>query len=566
MRKTGVLAILLLNVYGATAQQEPVDYDISFDHASAKVSLPPAVKPLDESVKYFMQYPENLSYYSSSRTIAYLYDISYGLKIDAKRAKKAEDADYVFRISSPGIKIASSAPQYVAVARRATLATPAANVKGYIYKLRYYMPVTVELLNKQGTVEKTFQLNTDSASWDYHAGFLQDVTSTEDWQPTKALNPFPTEQAAIDNFKKNEEAIYKRMEFNTWYYTMDYAKKLIEIAYGTYRLPSNDFYSKTLSKKGKSGLPELAEAVKKQLDLIEGLGDEKKKEASMAGLKQNMLYFDSAIANINQYGPKVQRVILSNAAWGALLTGQTQKSEEYFAKYYQVENDEFQMYGAYKATFALYQDRDIIAQPAVVVQPDDDVTRLFPEKAVYDPSVVNIVRKEGQIEKNDGEIIKGQITIEYAPKPGGIVDMDLGKAATVYYQKNGGETYQFGKVANTKKIVIGERIFEPVTRKVSALLGAVNATSGDFGNTYFMERMYEKNGVVVYKFWGPGEVILIKWKDEKAVDLPSLLSQRKIGKAIFEACPKVTDFIKTASLKNNMEGAKQLADFLGACQ
>jgi hypothetical protein len=224
------------------------------------------------------------------------------------------------------------------------------------------------------------------------------------------------------------------------------------------------------------------------------------------------------------------------------------------------------MYNAYKETFASYQDRDILAQPAAVVQPDNDVTRLFPEKPVYDPSVVNIIRQEGQVEKNDGEIIKGQITIEYAAKPGGIVDLDLGKAATVYFQKNGGETYQFGKVGNTKRILIGDRVFEPVTRKVSALLGAVNATSGDFGNTYFMERMHEKNGVVVYKFWGPGEVILIKWKDEKAVDLSSLISQKKIGKAIFEACPKVTEFIKTASLKNDMEGAKKLADFLGDCQ
>src|SRR5215217_4794521 len=197
MRKTAMIAILLLNVYYASAQ-EPVDYDIIFDRASAKVYLPPAIKPLNESVKYFVQYPENLSYHNSLRTVQYIYDISYGLKIDAKRAKKTEDADYVFRISSPGMKIAPSHPEYITASRKATFTTPAANVKGYIYKLKYYMPVTVELLNKQGAVEKTFQLNTDSATWDYHSGFLLDVTSTEDWRPTKALAPFATEQAAID--------------------------------------------------------------------------------------------------------------------------------------------------------------------------------------------------------------------------------------------------------------------------------------------------------------------------------------------------------------------------------
>jgi hypothetical protein len=272
------------------------------------------------------------------------------------------------------------------------------------------------------------------------------------------------------------------------------------------------------------------------------------------------------IGNINLYGPKVQRVILSNAAWCALLSGQTEKASELFTRYYLIENDEYNMYSPYKTTFAVYREREIIAQPTAVVEPDSNVDFLTPPKTVVNVNV-NIDRQDGQVEKNDGEIIKGKVSIDYAPKPGGIMDMDLGKAATVYFTKNGSETYQFAKVNNTKKILIGERIFEPVIMKKSALVGAFNAVAGDIGSTYFMERMYEKSDFIVYRFWYPSEALFIKYKDQRAIELPAVVNQRKLAKGIFEACPKLEEWIKTASLKNNLESAKKIVDFMASsCQ
>ena len=115
-------------------------------------------------------------------------------------------------------------------------------------------------------------------------------------------------------------------------------------------------------------------------------------------------------------------------------------------------------------------------------------------------------------------------------KSGGIVDLDLGKSATVYFSKNGGETYQFAK--------------------------------GDFGNTYFMERLFEKNGFAVYRYWAPGEIILIKQKDDKAVDFGSVITRRKLADKLLESAKGAEDFVKSNNLKNTVEDAKKLVEFM----
>lgn len=551
--------------FNESFSQDAQDYEISFDAASAKIHVPPAIKPLDESIKFHVLYPENLSYYKGTREIVNIRDITYSIKLDAKRTKKAEEANYIFRFSSPGIKISPAQPEYVSFERAATYYTGAGTVKGFIYKFSYYFPVTLEVVNK-GIVEKTFQFNTDSATWEYHANFLLDPFTTEYYQPKKLLKPFATEKEAVEAFKKDEQAIYKRMEFNTWVNTLDYAEKILKMAYSEYKLPENYFYSKVLTKKGKAALPAIAELVNHQSELIGDLDDDKKKAASMEALKQLLNSYDSLVANIGSYGPKVQRVILSNAAWCALLSEQTEKAAELFTHYYMIEDNEYNMYSPYKAMFAVYRERDIIAQPAPVVEPNSDVDFLTPPKAAVNVNV-NIDRQDGQVEKSDGEIIKGKISIDYAPKPGGIMDADLGKAATVYFTKNGSETYQFAKVNNAKRILIGERIFEPVTMKKSAIVGAFNAVAGDMGSTYFMERLYEKNGFIVYRFWYPSEALFIKYKDQRAIELPAVVNRRKLAKAILEACPKLEEWIKTESLKSNLDGAKKIVDFMASsCQ
>jgi hypothetical protein len=560
MKKITFLIALLSITFGAFSQD---DYDISFDAAVAKIVLPAAIKPLDESVKYYVELQENLTYYKGNRAMLFLRNPAYTLKLDAKKVKTAEEADYVFRFSSPGIKTFTGQTGYVSFERAATYYTTAGIVKGYVYKVRYLFPITLEIVNK-GTVEKTLHFNTDTATCEYHVNFLLDPYSTEDHKPSKLLKPFASEKDASESFKKNEEEIYKRMEFNTWINTLEYAEQLLKMAFSDYKLPESYFYSKVLTKKGKAALPAIADLVNKQFVAIGDLDDDNKKAASLETLKQLLNSYDSLIANIGSYGPKVQRVILSNAAWCALLSGQTERAPDLFTRYYMIENDEYKMFGPFKATFAVYHDRDIITQPATAVEPDNNVDFLTPPKTA---ATVNIDKQDGQVEKTDGEIIKGKISIDYAPKPGGIMDADLGKAATVYFTKNGSETYQFAKVNNTKRILVGERIFEPVLMKKSALVGVFNAAAGDVGSTYFMEKMHEKNGFVVYRFWYPSETLFIKFKDQRAIELQAVINQRKLAQDIFDACPQLKEWIKSASLKNNLDNAKKIIDYMaGSCQ
>ena len=93
-------------------------------------------------------------------------------------------------------------------------------------------------------------------------------------------------------------------------------------------------------------------------------------------------------------------------------------------------------------------------------------------------------------------------------------------------------------------------------------MGVLNAAGGDFGNTYFMERLYEKNGYAVYRYWAPGEILLIKQKDDKAVDFGSVITRRKLADKLLESAKGAEEFVKSSNLKNTLEDAKKLVDFM----
>lgn len=545
--------------------QTPEDFPTIFDKTSSKVILPPAIKMLEESKKLMVQQPEKLKYLNGPGEAQGIAPAFARIKLEPKTVRKAADADYILRISTPGLSYTNSAPVYISENRPATYFAPAAAIKGFIFNIRYVLPVTVELVNKSGTVEKTFQFATDSATMILHANFLLDVSTTEAWKPVKLTAPFPTEQAAMEYFKKNEVAVQKRMEYNSWYYTAEYIKQVLEIAYNNYELPQSSYYSKVFMKKGKSYYSELSDAVEKFYDVVDDLDDSKKGPAMREELKKSMAYFDQQVDSIGKYGPKGQTVVLSNATWCALLNGEREKAANYFTKYYLVENEEYNMFGPFKENYLVYHLHDAMKQSGSTFEPDADISFLTPAKtapAGIDPALINIARKDGEVEKSNGEMIKGQISIDYVGKNGGIVDLDLGKSATVYFTKNGGETYQFAKVNNTKQIRIGDRVFEPVTRKTSAIMGVLNAAGGDFGNTYFMERLYEKNGYAVYRYWAPGEILLIKQKDDKAVDFGSVITRRKLADKLLESAKGAEEFVKSSNLKNTLEDAKKLVDFM----
>ena len=559
------LSIFLVSITMSIAAQTPEDFPTSFDKASYKVVLPPAIRMLEENKKLMIQQPEKLKYLNGPGEAQGIAPAFGRIKLEPKTVRKAADADYIFRISTPGLSYSNSAPVYIAENRPATYFAPAAAIKGFIFNIRYVMPVTVELVNKSGTVEKTFQFATDSATLILHANFLLDVSTTEAWNPLKLTAPFPTEQAAMDYFKKNEVAVQKRMEYNSWYYTAEHIKQILEIAYNNYELPTNAYYSKVFLKKGKSYYTELSDAVEKLYDVIDDLDDSKKGPAMREELKKSMSYFDQQVDSIGKYGPKGQTVVLSNATWCALLNGEREKAGNYFTKYYLIENEEYNMFKPFLDNYQIYHLHEAMKQSGPSYEPDADISFLTPTKttpAGIDPALINIARKDGEVEKTNGDIIKGQISIDYVAKSGGIVDLDLGKSATVYFSKNGGETYQFAKVNNTKQIRIGDRIFEPVARRTSAIMGVLNAAGGDFGNTYFMERLFEKNGYAVYRYWAPGEIILIKQKDDKAVDFGSVITRRKLADKLLESAKGAEDFVKSNNLKNIVEDAKKLVEFM----
>lgn len=251
MRKTLLSLALAIVAFSASSQKnDKDDYKISIDYVQAKMVMPAAVKRLEETDKIFIEYPPALTYHkgASGSEIWGINNIER-LDIKAKRVKKAEDASYTFRVTSPGMKISPAVPEFYSEDRPASYLKPAVHVQGYVYKFRFSMPITVDVVNKSGTVEKSFRFNADSGTWVYHSNFLLDHSTTEDWRPEKAILPFATETAALDHFKKNEAAVFTRMEYNTWYNTLREVRLTLENAYEDSEMPKVSMWSKTLTKK-----------------------------------------------------------------------------------------------------------------------------------------------------------------------------------------------------------------------------------------------------------------------------------------------------------------------------
>jgi hypothetical protein len=378
MRKILFASLVACITMYATAQQRD-EYFNTFVRTSAKIKLAPAVKLLPESSKYFVQYPEKLIYHNSQKDVVFINDFSFSVKLDAKRTRKAEEADYVFRLSSPGITVSPAQPEYFTESRSATIASPAITVKGYIYKFGYTMPIKLEVVNKQGVVEKTFELNNEPGAWEYHRNFIngQDF---EKLAARKAIMPFATENEAMEAFKKDEKAIYQRMEYNTWFYAMDEFKKILEMSYSNYKISRNDFFSKKLvGKKSKESFPGLNEAVDKQQSLIAELGDQKKYDQAIEALKVQLEFFDDAYKNNPDMTIKSVCVPLSQACWAALFTGQLSRAANYFVKYQKVEKDEYEMYSPFREVFSDYRLHEMIRQGGEQVKINSDISVLNPK-------------------------------------------------------------------------------------------------------------------------------------------------------------------------------------------
>ena len=380
MRKTILSLALAIVAFSANSQKtDKDDYKISIDYVHAKMAMPAAIKRLEESDKIFVEYPPVFTYYKGAPSMDLIgYRNIERLDIKAKRVKKVEEANYTFRITTPGMKITPAAPEFYSEDRPAAYLKPAVHLQGYVYKFRFYMPITVDVVNKEGSVEKSFRFNADSGTWIYHSNFLLDHSTTEDWNPEKAVLPFATETAALDHFKKNESAVYTRMEYNTWYNTMSKVRVILEKAYADGEMPKVSLWSKTLTKKSAAEFPKIDEAVKKLFDAVKLIREEKKATEGKALLGEVATSFDALVLDQGDYTDNIRRVILSNAIWAALLTGHLNKAAAYYKSYSYFEKNDKIMLEGLTPVYAYFYERSSLSKDSQVITPNSNVSILIP--------------------------------------------------------------------------------------------------------------------------------------------------------------------------------------------
>lgn len=364
MKKTTFLILsLLLSIISFAQKDEDIQTSVDWVTTKAKI---PAVKELNKDTKYFVVLPSKLSYFTSQFQIMSIENLFF--KIPAKRARKQEDADYVFKVSTSGIKVTPTNTVYFDE-----------SVKGYLVKLNYTFLIDIEIINKQGVVEKTLRFNSEPSSWIYHMNFLLDPTTTEDWKPKKKIVPFPSVEKAQENLQRNESEIYKRMEYNTWYYTIEFANRAIEAYYNQTEITARNFYYNGFSnKKGKAQYSELSSFIDIQKNLIKELDDEKKYIETVTKIRENAAQFNKALDQIGSYSYNVKKIIYTNAALGALFANQLDKAAEYFLKYSKMNNtNDNDLNWSFRNTYKELRLKQTLSQNIPIINLDENIDFLY---------------------------------------------------------------------------------------------------------------------------------------------------------------------------------------------
>lgn len=357
-----LLAILLICSSIKTFAQS--DITLQTESVSVKVELPPAVKEITSSNKYTIVSPERLKYHVSTKEIEEINWLGKSLDLEGKKVRKPEEADYIFQLSSDGIIINPS--------------SPVATTGGYVYNFKCSFPVTLKVINKQGTVEKIFNFNSDPIEWTYHTNFLLEPFRTEDWTPKKKIVPFVNADSAANNFKRNETAIYKRIEFNAWFYTIEFAKKVLSLSYNSTKLTPSQYYFKFTNKKGVEANKELTDEIKKQTTLIKKLGDEKTFLATVEALRSGQKYLDGIATDLSKFSTNFKKMILSSAALGALFGTNHEKASDYFLQYFKLEeNNESDLFWSFRSAYNDVRNWNIARKETIEVKPIEDVSFLY---------------------------------------------------------------------------------------------------------------------------------------------------------------------------------------------
>jgi len=252
---------------------------------------------------------------------------------DSKYAKKNDTADYVFKMVSPGIKdLQFSAPKYSDrefTAKDPFKSTPY-NFTGFLINMDYHFPMSVEVYNKAGQLEKTIVVidNDVPFSDHYHAGYLgADYFFAEN---VPKMTPFGTATDASTTLDKDKDRVVRRLQGNRYATNMEKLSKAVTSAYGYQAIPNTlySLYNVKGTTAADSPFIALFERTKAAMQLA------RSRETVNQSISEAQALLAEYEGKMNDGLPRLQKAFYYyNSAVCAMFAYQSEKALQYYKLY-----------------------------------------------------------------------------------------------------------------------------------------------------------------------------------------------------------------------------------------
>lgn len=587
------LAVLLAMACTLGTYAQVKDEHITNDGAFVKYKLGGAVEYLSKERSYKVVAPDAAGYHNGKDNAAkwgYL-----GLSMDAKKAKGDNPASKTFEIRSAGLTLLAKYEDMQAPFP----ANPA--VKGWVRKVYFSFPVKILVKDSVGKTEKELIIAADGKenSTVFHAGILPSTApKPAPAQPAapgvfgpdpaalaRQITPFAKLEDLQKAFDANKPAIENIMERTE-------AEKLTKAVvaaiyagydYNKYGKATIPFYK--LKSKDAGDFAKLVATTEKFKNSLNDLEEEPKQADAMKAMQECYLDYKEQIANAAGIFPDVIKMCLTNGAMAALITGNLEDANQWYAQYYVAYKNkansyyESQIDNSFELLYAMYASYYLLKQNKAATANLDAPIAAFGAKAAADDIAMkeNLVKDSiakaeaearnpnvkgvpGYVVLKSGEKAEGKVYITFRQEgSSGIVDLDLGKTVTV--EAADGKKKDYG-VKNVSYFVAKEQRFEPLDVKEAAVFGIMAKVSGDFGKLHFYKSDYQKGAFTVFQDPASGIIVIRKAGDAQAYQAADVLKNRKPAKSFIESCDALKKKAEEKDGLADVTDARQLADWL----
>jgi hypothetical protein len=542
------ILVCLFFVQSSLAQNE----NISASSLGFKARVGGALGVLDETKTYRVVLPDEGVIAKGQTRKFNLF--STGFDLDAKRSKGEEKVDKVFRIVSSGM---------TPILRERDEPLTALAGSGFVKQLYFNFPLSVEVSNAEGQVERIFEVVSSSQEMTemFHAGTLGASASFD-------KTPFPTKEQMNKQYSENRDAALSKVEREFIEKTLyPKVRSIIQAAYGSAKYAGGFLFVYAPSKSATAAPADLSSKCAELKNTLTELNDKAKESTALSTLDAQFSYFHNALVGGNVPSTLMQ-LYLGNAALAGVVSGHITESEDYFSRFYMefTENNKskaIDFSGYYELLFNTYGYFHLIKQ-----NNGTSVSIPFRPKGFEAKLMAQNAKAEAQRAQAEAEE-KARMLPVYNGAPGTIVYLD-GKeekffSGNIFYDFNNTTTESKGITALVPlKIQINgemqqispinvlyfvlkeeEKTYARTSIKGSNALKIAAMATGNFDIVEFWEIMHiirdqDSDRAIFLKKVGKDEFSVTKSYYLEAVDLYDVIRKRKPAKELLDNCPALT--------------------------